>query len=430
MAAKIKELRATEILDSRGWPTIEVTVTLDNGLEATASTPSGSLLRHFEALEKRDNDRKRYFGQGVKIAIKNIEEKIAPAIIGLSPLKQASIDKLMIDLDGTTSKEKIGANAILAVSLAVARVAALSQKKSLHVYLNETFFDSLKMSLPTPIMTMFNGGCYADTNLDFEEYLLVLNNQAKRFQASKKVFSDMLRAGTEIYHSLGNLLNESGFDTDIGACGGYAPEMDSSLQALELIMAATISAGYDPKEEASLGVDVGSSALYSELENKYIFSLDNNHFTNSNLVGLYNEWLRQFPLVYLEDPVAPEDYDGWQQVSKELSSKLILAGDDLFVSQTERLRMALKDNLANTVVIVPGSVGTLTESIECLKLARRHNYKIVISSRRGETNDDFIADLAVASAADYFKGGAPARGERVAKWNRLLTLENILYGHK
>jgi enolase len=430
MATKIKQIFAQEILDSRGWPTVEATVVLDNGLSASASVPAGSLLISFEALEKRDNDDKRYFGQGVKLAIKNVDDKIAPALIGLSPLKQSEIDKIMINLDGTATKEKLGANAILAVSLAMARVAAQSKKQSLHEYLNEAFFDSINMSIPAPILTMFNGGCYGDTNLDFEEYLLVLNNKANRFSKEPKPFAEMLRAGTEIYHSLGSLLNESGYDTDTGSEGGYAPDMDSSIQALELMMAATLSAGYDSKQEARLGIDIGSSALYNEADKQYIFSLDNNHFTNSNLIGLYNEWLRRFPLVYLEDPVAPDDKEGWQQVSEELGSKLILAGDSLFSSNPEHLRLALKEGLANTAVIIPGSVGTLTESIECLRLARRHNYKIVVSSRRGETNDDFIADLAVASAADYFKGGAPVRGERLAKWNRLLALENILYGHK
>jgi len=430
MATKIKQIFAHEIIDSRGWPTIEATIVLDNGLSASASVPTGSSLRNFEALEKRDADTARYFGQGVKLAIKNIEDKIAPAIIGLSPLKQSEIDKIMINLDGTSDKQQLGANAILAVSLAVARVAALASKKPLYEYLNEAFFDKTKMLIPSPILTMFNGGCHGDTNLDFQEYLLVLNNQANRFSKEAQPFAEMLRAGTEIYHSLGELLNESGYDTDTGAEGGYAPDMDSSIQALELIMAATIAAGYDTKQEARLGIDVGSSALYDELEKQYIFSLDSNHFSSSSLIGLYNEWLRRFPLVYLEDPVAPDDQVAWQQISEELSNKLLLAGDDVFASNATRLRPALKDGLANTVVIIPGQVGTLTESIECLKLARRHNYKIVVSSRRGETNDDFIADLAVASAADYFKGGAPVRGERLAKWNRLLILENILYGHK
>lgn len=429
MATKIKEIFGREILDSRGWPTIEATVILDNGLKASASVPTSSLLRNFEVLEKRDNDRSRYFGQGVRLALKSIEDKIAPALIGLSPLKQAEIDQKMIDLDGTETKQKLGANAILAVSLAVARAAAQSKKQDLYEYLHEAFFSDVKMTIPSPIITMFNGGCHADTNLDFQEYLLVLNKQASIFK-TKKPFADMLRAGTEIYHSLGELLNEAGYDTDTGSEGGFAPEMDSSIQALELIMAAALAAGYDPQQEARLGIDIGSSSLYDELNKKYIFSLDNNHFTGSNLIGLYNEWLRRFPLVYLEDPVAPDDYDAWSKLEAELGDKLILAGDDLFSSSIKRLRPNLNKRLVNTVVIIPGSVGTLTETIECLKLARRHDYKIVLSSRRGETNDDFLADLAVASAADYFKSGAPVRGERIAKWNRLLALEDILYGHK
>lgn len=430
MATKIKQVLAREILDSQGWPTVEATIILDNDLAASASVPAGSALNTSEALEKRDGDHKYYFGQGVTRALRNIEEKIAPALIGLSPFKQTEIDQLMIKLDGSADKHNLGANAILAVSLAVARAAALSKKQALYEYLNESFFDSAKMALPAPILTMFNGGCHADTNLDFQEYLLVLNNKADRFRKNKQAFASMLRAGTEIYHSLGQLLSTSGYDTDTGSEGGYAPDMDSSIQALELIMAAVLQAGYDPKQEAPLGVDIGSTALYDELAHNYIFSLDNNHFTNSNLVGLYNEWLRRFPLVYLEDPVAPDDLDGWRQVSAELGTKLILAGDDFFATASPRLRSALKDNLANAIVIIPGQAGTLTETIECLKLARRHNYQIIISHRRGETDDDFIADLAVASAADYFKGGAPVRGERVAKWNRLLLLEEKIYGTK
>lgn len=430
MAAKIKQIIAREVLDSRGWPTVEVSVLLDNSLEASASAPSGVNAFNFEAAEKRDNDQKRYFGQGVLLAVKNVNEIIAPTLIGLSPLKQSEIDQKMIALDGSSGKEKLGANAILAVSLAVAKVAAMSKKQSLHEYLNESFFGGAKMSLPSPIFTMFNGGYYADTNLDFQEYLVVLNEQAEKFKKSNKPFAEMLRAGTEIYHSLGIVLSRAGYDTDTGSEGGYAPDMDSSIQALELIMAATIDAGYDSKIEAGLGVDIGAGTLYDEIKKQYVFSLDDNHFSGANLVGLYNEWLKRFPLVYLEDPVAPEDFDSWKQISGELSSKLILTGDDFFSSSTSRLRSALKDRLANAVVIIPSQVGTLTETIECLKLARKHNYQIIISQRRGETNDDFIADLAVASGADYFKGGAPIRGERVAKWNRLLFLEDKLYGGK
>ncbi|MEI6835968.1 MAG: phosphopyruvate hydratase [Candidatus Falkowbacteria bacterium] len=430
MVTKIKKISAREILDSRGWPTIEAVVTLDNGIEASSGVPAGSDLNNQETIFKRDGDKARYFGQGVKLTVQTIENVLAPALLGMSPFKQAEIDKIMIDLDGTTDKHKLGSNAILAVSLAVASAAAKSNKQSLHEYLNENFFEKAPMSIPAPILTMFNGGCHADTNLDFQEYLLVLNARADIFQKESRPYAAMLRAGVEIYHSLGSLLSQSDYDTDTGLEGGYAPDMNSSIQALELIMAATITAGYDPKQEARLGIDVGSASLYDEVSGQYVFSLDDNHFTRSNLVGLYNEWLRRFPLVYLEDPLAPEDNEGWQQVSEELGDKLILAGDDLYVTNVNKLRATLKNNLSNAIVIIPGQVGSLTETIECLKLAKRHNYKIVISQRRGETNDDFIADLAVAAAADYLKGGAPVRGERVAKWNRLLILEDIIYGNK
>jgi enolase len=430
MTLKIKQIIAREILDSGAWPTLEATIILDNGLSASASVPTGASLFNLEARELRDTDHKRYFGQGVLKAINNIEEKIAPALIGKSPLKQAEIDEIMIKLDGTADKSILGANTILAVSLAVARVAALASKKSLHSYLNETFFEGVKMKIPSPIFTMFNGGCHADTNLDFQEYLLLINARAKRFTDAKKPYAKMLQAGTEIYHSLSELLSASGYDTDTGSEGGYAPDMDSSIQALELIMAASLKQGYELGSEANLGIDIGASALYNLESKQYIFSLDSNHFSSANLISLYNDWLSRFPITYLEDPVAPDDLAAWQEISQELGHKLMLAGDDFFATNTNNLRPALKDGIANTIVIIPAQIGTLTETIECLKLARRHNYQIVISHRSSETNDDFIADLAVASAADYFKGGAPARGERVAKWNRLLLLEDLLYGEK
>lgn len=427
---KIKQVTACEILDSRGWPTIEAMVILDNGLCASASVPSGLFLSDLEACEKRDGDEKRYFGQGVLRAIKNIEEKIAPAIIGKSPLKQSEIDETMIKLDATTDKNVLGSNAILAVSLAVARVAALASKKSLHEYLNETFFEGVKMLIPTPIFTMFNGGYHADTNLDFQEYLLLMNPKAARFTSASKTYARMLQAGAEIHRSLGEILGDAGYDTDLGSEGGYAPDMDSSIQALELIVAASMKIGYEIGAETKLGINIGSSALYNQETGNYIFSLDNNHFSSDSLIAIYNNWLSRFPLAYLEDPVAPNDLEAWKEVSQEFGHKLILAGNDFFATNANNLRPALKDSLANSIVIIPSQVGTLTETIECLKLAKRHNYKIIISHQGGETNDDFIADLAVASAADYFKGGAPARGERVAKWNRLLLLENLLYGNR
>jgi enolase len=307
MSVKIKQIIAREILDSQAWPTLEVTIILDNGLSASASVPASKSTHSLAAKGLKDNDHKRFFGQGVLKAVSNVTEKIAPVLIGKSPLKQSEIDEIMIKLDGTASKSLLGANAILAVSLAVARVAALASKKSLHEYLNESFFESVKMKIPSPIFTMFNGGCYADTNLDFQEYLLLINNQATNFTNSKKPYAKMLQAGTEIYHSLGGLLEAAGYDTDTGAEGGFSPDMDSSIQALELMMAASISRGYEMGKETKLGISIGSSALYDLESKKYIFSLDSNHFSATNLIGLYNDWLNRFPIAYLEDPVAPDD---------------------------------------------------------------------------------------------------------------------------
>ncbi len=428
MAGKIKNITGREILDSRGWPTVEVVVTLDNGLVAVASAPSSSLLGLFETLEKRDGDRQRYFGQGMKLALKDLQEKIAPALIGLSPLKQAEIDQVLIKLDGTEHKEKMGGQLIFAVSLAVARAAALSKKLPLYTYLHDTYFADSDWHLPTPMMTMFNGGAFADTNLDFQEYLLTFTAGAARFQQEKLPVSEMVRAGVETYHRLGQLLDSGGYDVDTGSQGGYAPDMDSSIQALELIQAAALACGYS--DELRLGVDIGSGSLFDEDSGRYIFSLSDDYLASANLISLYHDWLSRFPIIYFEDPVAPNDLDGWRQAAAELGNRVLLSGNDFFATNTARLRGALNDQLANAITVVPGQAGTLTETMEFLKLAKRHDYPIIISQRRGETNDDFIADLAVAAGADYLKAGAPARGERVSKWNRLMLIEQELYDTK
>lgn len=428
MAGKIKNISGREILDSRGWPTIEVVVTLDNGLVGIASAPSSSLLGLFETIEKRDGDHNRYFGQGMQLALQDIKEKIAPALIGLSPLKQAEIDKILIKLDGTEHKEKFGGQLIFAVSIAVARAAALVQKLPLYTYLRDTYFADSEWHLPAPMMTMFNGGAFADTNLDFQEYLLTFNRGASRFQKEKLPVTEMIRAGVETYHRLGQLLDSGGYDVDTGSQGGYAPDMDSSIQALELIQAAALASGYS--DEMRLGVDIGSGSLFDESTGRYIFALSNDYLASANLIGLYNEWLSRFPIVYFEDPAAPNDLAGWRQAASELGTRALLSGNEFFATSTARLRGALNDRLANAITVVPGQAGTLTETMEFLKLAKRHDYAITISQRRGETNDDFIADLAVAAGADYLKAGAPARGERVSKWNRLMLIEQELYDHK
>ncbi len=420
---KIKKIIAREILDSRGNPTIETYVFLDNGLKAKASVPSGASTGVHEALELRDEDVKRYEGLGVLKAVKNVEKKIAPELIGFSITEQEKIDDLMIKLDGTKAKSKLGANAILSVSLACARAAALSLDLELYEYISRTYElgapkDGKSYKLPTPCFNIFNGGKHADTNLDFQEFMVipVLNTSIK----------EKVRIGSEIFHSLGRVLKKAGFDTDVGNEGGYAPNINSSIQAIELIMASAVQAGFKSGSEIALGVDVGSSQLYNKTDGKYVFKLDQASFTSDTLTNLYYEWFRKYPIIYIEDGLAEDDWEGWQKLNKELGSEIMLVGDDLFVTNVERLRRGLKERAANAILIKLNQVGTLTETIDCIKLAKKHNYKIIISHRSGETSDDFIADLAVAAQADYIKAGSLSRGERVAKYNRLMEIEEQL----
>ncbi len=414
--AKIKSIKAREILDSRGWPTIEARVFLDNGLSASASVASGTSVGRHEAYELRDGDSRRYKGHGVLKAVQKINEVIAPELIGRAVTEQRKIDESLIKLDGSLDKRNLGANSILAVSLAVARAAALSAKQELFIYLKETF--SLgEPKIPVPLFNIFNGGKHADTNLDFQEFLVIPKKQRA---------AEMIRLGAEVFQELGLVLRESGYDTDTGIEGGYAPNLDSSIEALELIMAASLRAGYKPGQDVNLGIDVGSSVLYDLESKKYVFPLDNNYFHSANLIGLYNEWLKKYPLIYLEDALAEDEWDDWRELTAELGSKMLIVGDDLFASSASRLRHGLKEKAANAIIIKPNQIGTLSEAIDCLSLAQKHHYKVIISQRSGETTDDFIVDLAVASGADYLKAGSLSRGERVTKYNRLMEIDNLL----
>ncbi len=418
--SKIKNITAREILDSRGNPTVEASVELDNGVRAKAGVPSGASTGVHEAVELRDRDDRRYGGLGVLEAIANVEKKIFPKLKGMAITEQEKIDNLMIKLDGTKNKSKLGANAILSVSLGCARAAALASGQELYEYINKSY-GLRAMScekLPTPCFNIFNGGKHADTNLDFQEFMIIPTMQAS--------FKEKVRAGAEIFHTLGVVLKKAGFDTDVGNEGGYAPDIVSSIQAIELIMAAIVKAGYQPGGQISLGVDVGSSQLYNRADGKYVFKLDKSNFTSDTLTGLYHEWFRKYPLLYLEDGLAEDDWSGWQKLNQELGAEVMLVGDDLFVTNSERLRKGLAERAANAILIKPNQVGTLTETIACVKLAQKHNHKVVVSHRSGETTDDFIADLAVAAGADYIKAGSLSRGERVAKYNRLMEIEENL----
>ncbi|MBU0636933.1 MAG: phosphopyruvate hydratase [Patescibacteria group bacterium] len=422
--SKIKNIIAREILDSRGNPTIETKIILNNNMEVKASTPSGASTGAHEATELRDNDQ-RYGGFGVLKAIKNIESKIVPKLIGIDATKQEYIDNLMIKLDGTENKSKLGANAILSVSLACARAGALVTKQELYEYINKSYeLQVTNYKLPTPCFNVFNGGKHADTNLDFQEFMIIPYQHLEKKE--NKSFCEKVRMGAEIFHELGKVLKQAGFDTDVGNEGGYAPDIVSSIQAIELIMAAGIRAGYTAGKDFGLGIDVGSSGLYDQQTKKYIFKLDRAYFTNTTLIGLYYEWLRKYPIIYLEDGLAEDDWQGWHELTKELGKELLVVGDDLFVTNEQRLRQGLKEKVANAIIIKPNQVGTLTETINCVKLAQKHNYKIIVSHRSGETVDDFIADLAVAVNADYIKAGSLSRGERITKYNRLMEIENNL----
>jgi len=415
---RIKTIIAREILDSRGNPTLETKVILENGLQGIASVPSGASTGIHEAHELRDGDKKRYGGLGVLKAINNVNKIIAPELIGDDVVMQSAIDEKMIKLDGTDNKKNLGANAILSVSLAVARAGAASRKQELFEYLHEIFGLQNKFSLPTPSFNIFNGGKHADTNLDFQEFMILPLTQTS--------FKEKVRMGAEIFHELANVLKKGGFDTDVGAEGGYAPDIVSSVQAIEFIVSAMINSGYKPGKDVGIGIDVGSSELYNEESGKYVFKLDNAFYASANLIGLYEEWLSEFPIISIEDGLGEDDWSGWKKLTMELGDKIMLIGDDLFTTNINRFRKGLKEKVANSILIKPNQVGTLSETIDCIKLAQKYNYKIMVSHRSGETNDDFIADLAVAVGANFIKSGSLSRGERLAKYNRLMEIEDII----
>ncbi|MCX6798345.1 MAG: phosphopyruvate hydratase [Candidatus Falkowbacteria bacterium] len=429
--SKIKNITAREILNSKGEPTVEAKIILSNGLTAKAAVPCGTSTSSFEACDLRDDDSTRFSGRGVLKAVSQVNEVIAPKLLGLKINDQALIDKTLIDLDATPTKKNLGANAILAVSLAAARAAAQDAGEELFYYLAKTHDFPEPKKMPTPLFNIFNGGAHADTGLDFQEFMIIpsltgifikteMNNKPAR--PTKR----LIQAGAEIFKALGKILKESGFSTEVGLEGGYAPDMDSSIQALEFIMAAIISAGYEPGRDVNLGLDIGSSVLFDRGAKKYVFRLDNALFTNDNLIGLYNEWLKKFPIIYLEDGLDEDEWAAWSELTSELGNKLMIVGDDLFATNLDRLRRGLQEKAANSIIIKPNQIGTLSETIACVKLAQRHNYKVIVSHRSGETNDDFIADLAVAVGADYLKAGSLSRGERVAKYNRLMEIEDLI----
>ncbi len=419
MQEKIDIIHAHEILDSRGNPTVNVTVILKNGTHGSASVPSGASTGIHEALELRDNDKKRYGGKGVLGAVKNVNEKIARTLHGFDVMDMQRIDDTMRIMDGTVNKHRLGANAILGVSMACAHAGARRRKVPLYQHLRELYgFDFPTYKLPTPLMNVFNGGRHASTNLDMQEFIIIPHGFSK--------FSRKLRAGVEIYHALGEILRKSGLDTDLGDEGGYAPDVGKTEDALEYLKKAVAKAKYRLTSQISFGIDVASSEFYDAKKNKYILKTDRRKLNAGEMIDLYSAWIKKYPLMSIEDGLDQDAWDDWKIMTKELGAKVMLIGDDLFVTNPERIEMGIKQKVANSVLVKVNQIGTISETMQAIALAQKNKYKIVISHRSGETADTTISDLAVAVNAQYIKTGAPSRSERLVKYNRLLEIEEQL----
>ena len=405
----IVEVRAREVLDSRGNPTVEAEVELESGVVGRAMVPSGASTGKFEALELRDGG-PRYLGKGVLRAVANVKDRIAPEVVGLDALDQAAVDRTMLALDGTPNKASLGANAILSVSLATARAAALALGIPLWRYLGGVE----AAVLPVPLMNVINGGVHADNNLDVQEFMLV--------PLGFPSYAEALRAGVEVFHHLKKVLKEKGYATNVGDEGGFAPALQKNEEALELLLVAIEKAGYIPGKEVALAIDAAASEFFEG--GRYRF--DGRELSAEELVGVYEDWVSRYPIVSLEDGLAEDDWKGWKVLTERLGGKIQLVGDDLFVTNPERLKRGIEEGVANAILIKPNQIGTLTETLETIRLAHRAGYRTVISHRSGETEDPFIADLAVAVNAGQIKTGSASRSERVAKYNQLLRIEEAL----
>ena len=402
----IKSVTSREILDSRGNPTIEVEVKLDNGIIGRAAVPSGASTGAFEAAELRDGG-KRYLGKGVLTAIKNVNEKLAPVVIGLSAEDQRTLDEKMIALDGSKNKSNLGANAILGVSLATARAAANSANQSLFKYLGK---DEAK-TLPVPMMNILNGGAHADTNVDIQEFMVA--------PIGAQSFKESLRWGAEIYHSLKSVLKKKGLATSIGDEGGFAPNLDSNRAALDLILVAIELAGFKAGSDVALAMDVAAT----EFCENGLYKFEGKELTSDQMISYYSDLESAYPLVSIEDPLDENDWAGWAKMTQVLGQKVQIVGDDLFVTNLIRLKKGVKELTANAILIKPNQIGTVTETLEVITFAKKNNFNTIISHRSGDSEDTFIADLAVATESSQIKTGSLARSERVAKYNRLLRIE-------
>ncbi|MBC7927988.1 MAG: phosphopyruvate hydratase [Bryobacteraceae bacterium] len=412
---EIVKVTGREILDSRGNPTVEADVILADGSLGRAAVPSGASTGEHEAVELRDGDKQRYLGKGTRKAVANIIDEIAPAVQGMEASEQGTIDKRMIDLDGTPNKGRLGANAILAVSMAVARAEATSQQTPLYRYLGGV----QATLLPVPMMNIINGGAHADSSVDLQEFMVA------PYGASN--FTEAVRMGAEIFHTLKGVLKKRGYSTAVGDEGGFAPSLKSNEEALELVMEAISGAGYKAGEQIGITLDPASSEFYDKKSGKYVFrKSDGSEKTSEQMVEYWSDWVNRYPIVSIEDGMAEDDWDGWKLLTEAIGDKCQLVGDDLFVTNTKRLNMGIERGIANSILIKVNQIGSLTETLDAMATAFRAGYTCISSHRSGETEDTFIADLAVATNAGQIKTGSASRTDRIAKYNQLIRIEEEL----
>jgi enolase 1/2/3 len=409
---RIASVHAREVLDSRGNPTVEVDVTLDDGAMGRAIVPSGASTGAHEATELRDGDDKRFGGKGVRTAVENVNHVLAPELGGCDPLDQRAIDRMLVDIDGTASKDRLGANALLGASLAVAKAAAASQRVPLWRYLG----GANAHALPIPFMNVLNGGAHADNTVDVQEFMIAPVGAAS--------YAEALRWGSEVYHSLKKVLKSRKMDTGVGDEGGFAPNLKTNEDAITALLEAIEAAGLEPGDEVAIALDVAATELYEK--GVYNFAGEGRKLTVDEWVAKLADWVARYPIVSIEDPLSEDDWDGWVAATKALSAKVQIVGDDVFVTNPERLGLGIERGVGNAILIKVNQIGTLTETLDVIELARRHGYASMISHRSGDTEDTTIADIAVATGAGQIKAGAPCRSERVAKYNQLLRIEEAL----
>jgi len=419
MSTKIQAVHGREILDSRGNPTVEADVILEGGVRGRAAVPSGASTGEHEALELRDGDKSRYLGKGVRKAVANVNEAIAGAVVGLDASDQKALDRRMLDLDGTPNKGKLGANAILAVSMAAARAAANAKGVPLYKYLAKYSSDNSANTLPVPMMNILNGGAHADNSVDVQEFMVM--------PVGASSFDEALRWGVEVFHQLKAVLKKNGYSTSVGDEGGFAPNLKSNEEALERVLEAITAAGYKPGEQIAIALDPASSEFYDRASGKYIFKKsDKSARSSEQMVEFWANWARQYPIVSIEDGLAEDDWAGWKILTNELGGQLQLVGDDIFVTNPEIFARGIREKIGNAILIKLNQIGSVTETIEAIEMARDAGYASIVSHRSGETEDTFIADLAVGLGTGQIKTGSASRTDRIAKYNQLLRIEEEL----